>query len=371
MKRWIGWLLIGTISIFLPLSAAGKTSEQERRIGKDAADQIAKDKTTKFVTDPAIVERVERIGRVVAAYADEPDLTYSFKVIDSPIVNAFSLPGGYIYLYKGLIDQAESDDELAGVIGHEICHAAHHHVLREMQKQKKMDWATLALLLAGALTGANVADAATLSQYITLAGVNGFGIKLESEADRYAVLYLSKSPYNPVGMLTFTERMAHDDAWKGTSNIELGVYQDHPLSEERAKALHQLLDQMGIPIDRRKVMSSLRVVAKEGKIDDQPSGEIWLGKMLIASVAGDGTISPLRRAQGAATRLDTAMDQKLGVGDVRIGSDERTIWVGKSLILTILPSDAKLFGKTEEEIAKQVQKSLQTSLWKQYYNTLY
>jgi len=260
------------LALSAPLSALAKTTDEERKIGKEAADQIAKDKTTKFVTDPAIVDRVERIGKEVAKYADEPDLTYTFHVIDSTDVNAFSLPGGYIYLNKALVDRCESDDELAGVIGHEMAHAAHHHERQLLSKQKKLDWMTLALVLAGATTGADVSQAALLAQVVTLARVNGFGMKFETEADHYAVEYLSKSPYNPVGVLTFMEKLAHDDAFKGTSRMDMGIFQTHPLSKERVQALVDLLNKKGIVIDRRKVTGFLKVTTKEGKKGDLTPG---------------------------------------------------------------------------------------------------
>jgi predicted Zn-dependent protease len=351
--------------------ARAKTTDEERKIGKEAAEQIEKDKTQKLITDPAILGRVERIGNVVAKFTDEPDLTYTFHVVDSPEINAFSLPGGYVYVNKGLIDFCQSDDELAGVLGHEMAHAAHHHMRQLMAKEKKLDWMTLAVLLAGATTGADVSSAAMLTQVVTLARVNGFGMKFETEADHYAVEYLSKSPYNPVGVLTLMERLAREDAWTGSRSVDLGIYQDHPLSVERAKALTKLLQEKGIPIDRRKVMSSLMVSAKEGKVGDQSSGEVWIGKNLITTVSADGSLKALDRAQSIAARLDAMMDQKVGVQDIRIGDDGKSVWAGKTLVTTVTSADAKLAGKSEEETAKLIQKNLQQWIWKEAFSSLY
>ena len=372
MTLWLRWLGIGLFALGLTPSLQAKTTDEERKIGKEASESIAKDKSVKFVTDPAIVDRVERIGKAIAAAAQshEPDLTYTFKVIDSKDVNAFSLPGGYIYLNKGLIDRCESDDELAGVIGHEIAHAAGHHLRQLMGKARKFDWATLAVLLAGAATGTDVSHAALLTQVVTQARVSGYGQKFESEADRYAVEYLAKTPYNPVGTLTFMEKLARDESRKG-GQVDLGIYQTHPLSKDRVDALAKLLADKGIAIDRRKVTRTLMVSAKEGKVGARSAGELWLGTKFIAALAGEGGLSSLERVQTVANRLDPLLNQKLSVMDVRLGDDERSVWIGKSMILRVTPQDARLNGKTEEEIARQAQKNLQSVLWKEYYDTIF
>ncbi|MBW3625698.1 MAG: M48 family metalloprotease [Armatimonadetes bacterium] len=366
MRRGFRWLTIVLLALAVPLQAVAKTTDEERKIGKEAAEQIAKDKSIKFVTDPAVLERVDRISKAVAAAAQpyEPDLTYTFKVIDTKDVNAFSLPGGYIYLNKGLIDRCESDDELAGVIGHEIAHAAQHHLRKLMSQAQKFNWATLAIILAGAVSGTDVGGAALLSQVITQARVSGYGMKFETESDRYAIEYLMKTPYNPVGVLTFMEKLARDESRKGGQNVDMGIYQTHPLSKDRVDALIKLLNEKQIPIDRRKVTTSMKVVAKEGKLEGQPVGEIWLGKTRIAALSGDDERSALERAQEIAKKLDLLLDRKWGVMDVRLGPEERSVWIGKSVVLNVTPDDARVSGKTPEEIAKLAQTNLQNVIWK-------
>lgn len=372
MSIWWRWIGIGLLAFSLNAPLQAKTTDEERRIGKEAAEQIAKDKSVKFVTDPAVLERVERIGKTVAAAAQpyEPDLTYTFKVIDSPDVNAFSLPGGYIYLNKGLIDRTESDDELAGVIGHEIAHAACHHLRQLMSKARKFDWAALAIILAGAATGTDVSHAALLTQVITQARVSGYGMKFETESDKFAVEYLLKTPYNPVGVLTFMEKLARDDSRRG-GHVDMGIYQTHPLSKDRVDALIKLLNEKQVPIDRRKVTTSLQVSAKEVKVDDTTAGQLWLGSTLIATLAEEGSRSPLERAQTVANRLDPLLNRKLSVMDVRLGPEERSVWIGKTLIFEVTREDARLARKSEEETARQAQKKIQNVLWKTQYDTIF
>src|SRR5262249_439382 len=110
--------------------------DPEVKVGRDSAAETEKE--VKFITEPAIVERVNRIGQEIAAIANSTEIpatwgdpkvkkfNYSFRVVDDKDVNAFSLPGGFIYVNKGLLDYVHSDDELAGVLAHEVAHAAHH-----------------------------------------------------------------------------------------------------------------------------------------------------------------------------------------------------------------------------------------------------
>lgn len=356
--------LLCLLCCLLASVAWAKTTEQERRIGKEAAEEVAKQ--FKFVKDPSLVERVEKIGKVVAQASGETDISYTFNIIDSPDVNAFSLPAGYIYLYKGLIDKVESDDELAGVIAHEIAHSAHHHVLKLLRKQKKFDLATLGLILVGATTGIDITQPALASQLISMAKMSQYSVDMEKEADRSAVQYLLKTPYSPVGVLTFMERLAREEAWSGTANIDWGIYRTHPPSAERVKALTQQLQQLGIPIDRRKVVRSMQVLVREKKVGDQVVGELVLGGQSLILVASDNDRSGVSRAEVIAKHLNTILDDHITFQDVRLGPDQKSVMVKKEIVWVILESDAKANGLSLGGTAELFKKNLQAALWKEY-----
>src|SRR5579872_2476080 len=122
-----------------------KAEDPEVKLGRENAAE--NDKNIKLVTDAAVVDRVNRIGQEIAAVANSVEIpaiwgtpnvkkfAYTFKVVDDKDVNAYSLPGGFIYVNKGLLDYVHSDDELAGVLAHEITHAAHHHMVKLMHEQ--------------------------------------------------------------------------------------------------------------------------------------------------------------------------------------------------------------------------------------------
>ncbi len=127
--------------------------QQEVEFGKKVVAEI--EKHYKFVTDPELVERVDRIGQVLAEIARQTPTVarygesgpapfqYTFRIIDEKEVNAFSVPGGFIFVYRGLLDFVSSDDELAAVLAHEIAHAAHRHVMKLIRDDAKVQQSVL------------------------------------------------------------------------------------------------------------------------------------------------------------------------------------------------------------------------------------
>ena len=108
--------------------AAGIGPEEERTIGQSVALEIL-GKYGGLVRDPAIMRRVNLVGRALAYYSDRPELEWRFGVLDSDSVNAFSAPAGYVFITRGLYDLAKNDDELAAILGHEIAHITQKHAL--------------------------------------------------------------------------------------------------------------------------------------------------------------------------------------------------------------------------------------------------
>jgi len=121
-------LLVNTAGWLPTAQASWISTQQEINMGRSAAREI--EKQYGLVQDQALQERVARIGNRIAAISDRKDLPYAFKVLDVKEINAFALPGGFIYVCKGLIDYMPSDDELAGVIGHEVGHVVKRHTVQ-------------------------------------------------------------------------------------------------------------------------------------------------------------------------------------------------------------------------------------------------
>lgn len=203
---------------------------QEQQLGLQAFNDV---KTkNKISTDPAVNEQVTRVGKRIAAAADQPDWDWQFTVIDDPkTVNAFCLPGGKIAVYTGILPLTKDDTGLAVVLGHETAHALAHHGSERMTEQ----------MAAGFIEQAAVAGGVIKSQ-AALQGVElayGIGRGLphsraqESEADHIGLILMAKAGYDPRVAVEFWQRMKSAGAGKAPPVF----LSDHPSDEQRIQAV--------------------------------------------------------------------------------------------------------------------------------------
>ncbi|MDP2282988.1 MAG: M48 family metallopeptidase, partial [Pseudohongiella sp.] len=178
------------------------SENRELEIGKEEHDKVMA--TMRVVQDERVNAYVNEVGQRVAAGSHRPDLKYTFTVIDSPEINAFALPGGYVYINRGLLLYLKSEDELAAVLAHEVGHITARHAIQQQARGR--------LGSAAAAVGGVVAAVATGSGYIgselaqigsiwAAAGVSGFGRENELEADSLGAEYLYNAGYNPRAMI--------------------------------------------------------------------------------------------------------------------------------------------------------------------------
>jgi predicted Zn-dependent protease len=191
--------------------------------------------------DQKLQAYVVGIGNRLAKASDVPDEKFTFTLLDSDIVNAFALPGGYVYVSRGLLALADNEAELAGVLGHEIGHvAARHTAQRVTQQQYGQVGTLLATVLGGALLGDTGAQ---LGQQLggagTAAWVQGYSRSQELEADQLGVKYLARAGYDPHAMATFLGALEANDKLqaklKGTSDAQAAPswLASHPRTEDR------------------------------------------------------------------------------------------------------------------------------------------
>jgi Zn-dependent protease with chaperone function len=391
MKRFLPirviWLLV--VSLVLGGLASevfaqpNAEEDPEVRMGREAAQEI--ERTLRIIGDPALVERVNRIGQEIAAIANASEIPitwgiqkksqfqYTFKVVDDKDVNAFSLPGGFIYVNKGLLDYVQSDHELAAVLAHEIAHAAHHHLLRLGQENEKINRrVTLPTLLVMVLSGAPARDLSNVMmgvQLYQIAKLNGFTQEAEVDADRAAILYLMQTKYNPVGMLTFMERLARDEARR--PERQLGIFRTHPPSRERAQAMLNLFRELNIPVNRRAVARILPVELREKTVQDRNLVEVYLDSVPVFAPADRDGQPSAERARQISERLDSLLNDGIQMFDIRLSSDRRTVVARSHPILTIEPEDAALYGKSMQELAEQVSNAIKRALWNELIQRAY
>lgn len=207
--------------------------EQEIEMGRETGQYL--EAQYGVVQDPALQERVNAIGQKLAAVCGRNDIKYSFKVLNSDEVNALACPGGYIYVFKGLIDYMPTDTELAGVLGHEIGHVAKKHTVHAIEKQM---WTTLLLIAATKGQGIGMVQAAQQALFA------GYSRTDERGADKESVSNTVKAGFNPYAALITVNKL-NDLAAQG-GGADYGLYSSHPEPEERIKRVTKQLEKLHI-----------------------------------------------------------------------------------------------------------------------------
>jgi predicted Zn-dependent protease len=199
--------------------------------------------------DPLINAFFEDMGFRLASHSDRPDKAFTFVVLDQPVVNAFAAPGGVIALYSGLILAADDENEVAGVLAHEIAHITQLHLYRAVENQQAMTipiaLAMLALALAGGGSGEAIQTAVLAGQAAAIQSRIFFTRQNEYEADRIGISTLSRAGYNPAGMGEFFEKMGRITRAMGEGPPE--YLRTHPVSVSRIAEAENRAQNMPVP----------------------------------------------------------------------------------------------------------------------------
>ncbi len=209
------------------------STDKEVAMGEAINKEV--EKQSKPAEDPLMQKRVEDIGKKIAAVCDRKDITYHFKVIEDKEFNAFSLPGGYVYVNTGLLEKVASDDELAGVLGHEIGHIVARHSIKRLQAM--MGYSLLRVIVAQAPNAQAVGEAADI---IFSEKLLGYSREDELLADQLATRYLKSAGYDPYAMITFLKKMQDIDRRKPLGPKTYA--KTHPYIPDRIRVVKQELD---------------------------------------------------------------------------------------------------------------------------------
>lgn len=205
-------------------------TESEIALGRDMDNQIQR--KLKILSDPQMQYRLENIGNRVAAASDRGDLAYHFKIVKDKELNAFAIPGGFIYVNSGLMDIA-GDDEVACVLAHEIGHIAARHSVKKLQAVMSYQ------IIMGITLGISGKQGVVKATDIAFDLVNlGYSRKDEFLADKLSVKYTKRAGFNPYGMVTFFEKLKKE-AEKNGPNFNLVFLSSHPPIEERIKNIEK------------------------------------------------------------------------------------------------------------------------------------
>lgn len=219
-----------------------KTAEAEEvAVGRQIAGNLLG--AAGLVKDKALQKYVNQVGRWVASQSERPDLAWHFGVIDSPDLNAFAAPGGYIFVTKGLYKLLKSEAELAGVLAHEVGHVVRKHHYKVIQQAKVVDFGSKLLAEKAA------ADNQLVQQLIGSGAevvARGLDKRAEYEADRMGVVLAARAGYDHYGLPEVLQQMGHYT--QGDDAVKL-LFKTHPHPDDR---LAELDESMGDKLDGLK-----------------------------------------------------------------------------------------------------------------------
>jgi predicted Zn-dependent protease len=210
--------------------------EKQVAMGRSYAQQI--EAQIKLVNDPVVTEYVNRIGQNLVRNSDA-QVPFTIKVIDSDVVNAMALPGGFFYVNSGLILAADEEAEMAGVMAHEIAHVAACHVAREQTRYTLMQLATIPLIFVGGGIGYGAYEAAGPA---AMMGILKFSRGFEAEADYLGVEYMYRAGYDPSAFVSFFEKIQAMEKKKPGTLAK--AFETHPQTPDRIEKTQEEIRQI-------------------------------------------------------------------------------------------------------------------------------
>lgn len=208
------------------------STSSEKEMGESAAKQL--ENQVGLYGSDTFTRYVDNVGSRVAVYSERPDLDYKFEILDIFMINALALPGGYIYVTRGLLKQIDSEAELAGVLAHEVGHVAAYHAIKRQQ------WSIISLLSAAAVatqTGGRGLGESLMAQQMI---IRGYTRSSEDQADRLGMRYSAQAGYDPLGLINFLEELkrVHGEI----PQQEILMMRTHPFLTDRIQTSRANLD---------------------------------------------------------------------------------------------------------------------------------
>ena len=233
MKR-----IFASLALAVTITGCGVSQQQEIQMGQEYSQQI--NAQLPIVSDPEINRYINVLGDQIANLTGRSDLPWRFYVVDSREVNAFAVPGGYIYVNRGLIERTSQMDELAGVLGHEIGHVVRRHSIKQMEKAQG---ANVGVTLACILT--NICNSQVAQAGINIAGgavFARFSRQDELEADQEAIANTVRAGISPQGIVTMFQKLMSER--KSRPGAVEGWFATHPMEEDRIAATQASINQL-------------------------------------------------------------------------------------------------------------------------------
>jgi len=235
------------VGIAMAMVACTVGDEQERALGQEAAAQI--DSAVPMIADDAANSYVTNLGTALATASDDRNRDWRFRIVNAEVLNAFALPGGFVYVNRGLIERATSSSELAGVLGHEIGHVLLRHSAERIEKQQKTN---VGVSVVCGLTNICSSEAARVAIDVGGAALFArFSRRDEREADSAAVGIVSRAGYDPQGIATMFAKLLETRDQR--PDMVEGWFASHPMEEDRIAAVVRVI-RSSSPADGRTLV---------------------------------------------------------------------------------------------------------------------
>ena len=266
--------------LLVPVALLGQnpftlSEKDELELGRAASAAIDKDEL--LLEDPAVGKYIDQLGQSLVKKSGRTGIAYTFKVVDTPDVNAFALPGGFVYVNRGLIEAAASEDELAGVLAHEIGHVVGRHGADQAARSGLLQTGLGAL---GGLLGRGPAKSIgeTAAQMVSNGVFMKFSRQAERDADRLGARMMFDANFQPKGMVSFFEKLAAMQ--KSQPNAVLRFFASHPSATERADNVTTLI--AGFPSTPSLVEDEPEFHAAKDRLKSLPRPEVEAAKKAAA-----------------------------------------------------------------------------------------
>ena len=227
-------LVPAALGLMLGVTGCMASTQQEVSMGSEYAAQINRE--LPLIRDPEVTRYINVLGDSIARVSDDRDLDWTFQVVDQPDVNAFAVPGGYIYIYRGLIEKTANMSELAGVMGHEIAHVTKRHSMKQMASQQRGS----AVVGGVCIFAPSFCQSGAGNAAIQVGGgalFAKFSRDDETEADRAGVTYVTRAGIDPRGMPSMFRTLLSLRS-SSPSSVE-GWFSSHPVEETRVRVTEE------------------------------------------------------------------------------------------------------------------------------------
>jgi len=352
----IVFLLMAFLLVNFNSFSTERDLDKEQKLGKKLSEDI--EKKYEVIEDLNQNSLITEVGNKLTGVSEMREMKFHFRILKEDGPNAFSIPGGYIYVTYDLFDYIQSDDELAGILAHEIAHVIHNHALKQTRDNTKY---TLLTILAVLLTGEP--DVGVLGKLTTITLLNQYSREYEEEADLTAIDLLTKTEYNPVGFLTFLERLYTQEMFK--PEVNLGIFQTHPETENRINYVKDKLKERGIDIDRRATTDYLKVDIKYTYEESFCNAAIYIDNTTIFNLSFPIGHELYLKTIETAKNLDKFLSIDLAPYEINVlvEGTTSTLLIRNNKIISLDDLETAFINKSSREVLRGTQDKIKQALW--------